>query len=396
MKNQLIITVGTSLLFSKDNLLCDFLKDKQDGSLHEVKLQLKDYLINHLEVTLGSQLSAEVSMVNSLLKGNHLSDSSIIYLVHSDTKDGMFSAEMIQIIFQHFMASSTCKLVTISGLDMTTKSLESIQTGLIAVISELNDLFEQVLPIKEYVIFSPIGGYKSMTMLSHLIASMYQIESWYQFEKAKFPIRIPLLPVSLDASFFLTEPTKQLFKQIYLSNHFNFSELIELKAAPDNIAIAVSSNPVLFYTLEDEAATYVSISPLLINPLEKLKAEFYPDVYFKTTNPEQNGQIYEKFLAAWRTDILEADFRNTFKHELDLKISDSSNNWHVFRAKKGDSLRAIYCIDFDEAAVYFSDIMTHKEYDDLLKNESQRKVFKDKLKANLPADSSQYIKFAPK
>lgn len=392
MKNILIITVGTSILYNPQNILSSFLsQEKQTTEYEDLKFKLKNHFTQNQEVLLKNNISAELTMIHSLLKEKQLAEKTTVYLLHSDTQEGRFSAQAIEIILDYLLPFFKCELVSILGLNMMHKSLKDVQKGLINFVGDLNMMFEKMQPVKDYIIFSPIGGYKSLTMLSHMVASIYQISCWYQFENTKFTIQIPHLPLSIDSSFFLNDSTKKLLKQIYLSNHFNFREIISMDI--ENINEAVALNHILFYTLEDAESQIVSISPLVLNQLEELEKHFLPEVYFKTLNADLNKQVYEKFLAAWRTDTSTGDFKNTFRHELDLKLNGANNNWHVFRAKKGDSLRAVFSIDYEQSIIFISDVMTHKEYDDLLKNSKQRKLFKSKLEAALPADMSQYTKY---
>lgn len=387
-KHTAIITAGTSIMTHTNNVLSDVTHQLKTTPANKRYHVLKKYLDDHPEITLESQISAEIQITNSLIKSRKLAENATIILMHSATEDGRLAVETVDLTLRILKDSlGKVELIEVENLNMKSGDARQVQIGMNSFIDNLIDIFERFESNKESIIFSPIGGFKSMTMLSHLVASTYQIESWYQFENATFPINIPLIPVMLDDFIFETEEVKLALKQFYLLNHFDFNEIALLSDLPEYFDQLSNKYPTIFYRLEAEDGALISISPLIKKRLLEIQDNFLPTFYFSKTNSideKDKSEIYKKFITAWPTAIGSEDYKYTFEHEYDLKLGSKDNQWHVFRAKRGDSLRPIYYLDKDSGDIYFKEVLKHDEYEQLLKSEKSKQTFEDKLKDKAP------------
>lgn len=389
-KHTVIITAGTSILSNRHNCLYDFFTGNSLENIHETRLKLRQYFESKPEINLNVPISAEITLFSSLMREKRLIDKPRVILLHSATNEGHFSAAMVKETLKSFSNLNLIELVEINDLNMQEGNLAQVQKGMSSFIDELTNLFEQYQDQKEFVLFAPIGGYKSMTMLSHLVASTFQFESWYQFEQSNFPIKIPLIPVEIDKQQFKEAPLKPMLQQFYLENHFSFKEAAILSDLPLSLQIKVKEYPNVFYTLEDDTDAIVSISPLIKRQLNSMKDTFLPDVYFAKNIKLHKQQVYERFIGAWPVSKNPKEYTNTYEHEYDLEIGTSQNNWHVFRAKSGDALRVIYYLDRANTNVYIKEIMLHDEYEMLLSNDKNKQVFREKLLAPNTVNEQDY------
>lgn len=370
------------------------MKEHYGLDLQTIQFALRDYLQAHPDISMDKSISAELQIINSLLKRQQLADNAEIILVHSATPEGQYAVEMIALTLKLISNSLAVKLIQIENLGMESNDLTEIQQGMSSLINELSELFEHYLPYRDHVIFAPIGGYKSMAMLSHIVASTFQFESWYQFEGAHFPINIPSIPVTLDATNLLNEENKKGFQQFYLENGFSFKRTVLMSKLPSHVRRFINDHPPFFYRLEDEDDSLISISPLIMRQINAHEEEFLPTFYFsKDIESLQKYEVYKKFVIAWPTGKSPEDFKYTFEHEYDLGLGGKENHWHVFRAKRGDSLRAIYYLDREQSTIYIKKVMTHQKYDRLLSNTKHKQSFKKLLTEGIKVNRTDYEEY---
>ena len=393
-KNIVIVTVGTSV-FNPNNVFGKLFNSKKELQINEIRNKIKEVVQKNPEINFNSQISAEITVINSMVNKRLLAIKAKVMLVHSDTIDGINAAMVVKEIIEHYTDNFDIELKQIKQLNMNQMDLESVQVGLFEFISSMKNLFETYQDNKDFLIFSPIGGYKSMTTLSYLVASMYGIESYYQFENSTVLVNLPLIPVVQNYSYLEEEPYYSVIQKFLLHTHFDVNQSLFSEDISSEFINEINTLNYEFYKYEDETGALFSLSPLINQSVQVSK--FYPNIYFeKSINVSYQKQIFEKIIDEWRTigmNYTREDYNHVFEHERGLDvISKKDYNWHLFRHKRinyGNNLRAIYKIDMENANVFIKAVYNHDDYERLINSGSLEKL----LSADTDVITDEYLEY---
>lgn len=244
--------------------------------------------------------------------------------------------------------------------------------GLHELVRELNALFKRFENAKDQVFFSPIGGYKTITMLSHLVAELNGHPAWYQYENSDVLTSVPRLPVKIDGESYKTGDVKEVISQFYCLSDYSFEEVLEFKTLPENLKEGIRRFSEVFHLVED----MVTFSPLLTGTLKNQAAFYYPKVYLKNVKDKQKKTevsiLIRQFLADWHRAKASKDpsqYYDILHHEVNWGLSEKETEFSLYRKKTSPEYRAVYHISEDKKKVYFNEIWTdHSQYERASRN----------------------------
>jgi putative CRISPR-associated protein (TIGR02619 family) len=252
--NKVIITGGASV-FNRNNYLAEKVRDiivlnnsLKNGrvTLEEAKRSCKDRQFP-VDERYSKRISAEFSVINALKKAGHLSEQFDVTILHTDTKDGCFAAEINKkIIEQQF--NTNVKLVKVENLDVSNS--RKLRENLGDFMEKLSR--ELVQSYKEYTFFAPVGGYKLMTYLGYVVGSFYGYETGYLYEENQVLIKIPPMPLKIDIDWILKK--RDLLTKLLKDEIVYYSDLAE------EDKIFINENSFFFEKVSDENDQLVSLN----------------------------------------------------------------------------------------------------------------------------------------
>lgn len=193
MKN-LICTVGTSL---KNNLVKDA---RLDGLYKEGKFKkIADALfaMDPSEYICGAEINSNYFMSNSDYININPSDLRI-YLLHSDSDDGMNVAEIIKEYYYNY--GIKCELKVIKGLQATNPK-EFNSKGLKNLVIIMAQIIQSYG--KENTLINATGGYKPQIAFATVIGQVLGVNVFYKNEQFNNIVCLNPLPVNLDLDLWL-------------------------------------------------------------------------------------------------------------------------------------------------------------------------------------------------
>ena len=206
MKTLILSTCGTSLLTNlcPENraLIYEHANVKTPEAIPRQARDLLQAIVDQLDEKLRTADSVELGMKSAELNGilcyydGQLGRShDIHWLIATDTWLGEATAQAICRVLEK--AGHQAKVQRIS--DLQTANLESFRAG----ISDLTRLCAQeVKGMREggyRVVFNLTGGFKSVQGFMQALGMLYADESVYVFEGSSELLRLPRLPIELDA-----------------------------------------------------------------------------------------------------------------------------------------------------------------------------------------------------
>lgn len=209
MYHTVVMTCGISLLrgrnlFSIDNgsrlagLLTTSLQATERTA--EMKEELERYFeqakryIDEIHDNPHS-VSAEYSMIYTLLKNKKISKDLTIILIVTDTFGGDVCARLLCYIFEHVMGANVKVLYS----QMTVSNQKELNQQSAIFLRRLGDALSQGDPTS--TCFAPIGGYKVMTSLGYIVGSFLHYPMVYLHEEKQILVEIPPMPLDIDEEF---------------------------------------------------------------------------------------------------------------------------------------------------------------------------------------------------
>ncbi len=198
MRNVLICTVGTSLKGNlqraNDKKLSEFLAE---GNVKGLSLELSAIEAeDHLS-------GAEINSITSILKKGLLSKRDYLYLLVSDTEDGILIGDVLEAYY---------------GRRQNPRCFDHVQNRVIEGLSDesphrfrtegLRNLVKTIAEVvrrhgSQAILINATGGYKAQISFAGMIGQALEIPVCYLFERFSEVIELPPQPVSLDLSFWL-------------------------------------------------------------------------------------------------------------------------------------------------------------------------------------------------
>lgn len=211
MPNLILNTCGTSLLTNLgiDAELRQLLNQsanlpRWEHMSADAAATLQQHIATRQKLLIGSddtqakRLSAEL---NGLLCWQSQPDwqptsSDMYLLLATDTALGMSTAEAICAWLQH--QGYSAQIISAEGLN--TGSLDSFRQALSSLVRQLDELLTSYKDSGYQIQFNLTGGFKSLNGFLQALSTLYADHSFYLFEGSSEVIRIPTLPLTLDAN----------------------------------------------------------------------------------------------------------------------------------------------------------------------------------------------------
>lgn len=210
-KTQLIVsTCGTSLLTNnrnqnERNLINRYANKKDRSEIPDEDVEALKTIIGQVRDTLPNaslndiaRLSAELNALIKFYGGQSFAPHDHHYLICTDTWLGEEAATLVE----GWLLQQGCRQVHVRRqTDLQTANLQTFQLAL----SDLVKWCQNELDLKGYrtagyyIVFNMTGGFKSVQGFLQTLAMFYADESIYIFESGKELLRIPRLPVVMDA-----------------------------------------------------------------------------------------------------------------------------------------------------------------------------------------------------
>lgn len=393
-KKYAIITTGTSI-YNETNIFYD-MKEKND--IDEKLWREKITEIKNQEKFDITKVSAEINVLNSLKMEGKFNKLYFVTLIHSETLLGKTSAIGVKTCISECfdIPLGLIELREIPGLDMNSKSeFLTSMNELIEIMTNLLD--KEYGEVKEQTLFIPIGGYKSVTMIAHLMGDLHGFTSWYQHEESSHVLAIPRIPVKIDKKTYLEEPLEDVIKRFFCAANYTFKDFIKQEMILDKDIETIRNNSHLFYQIGNE----IAFSPIVAGILEEIqneKASYLPNVHVRENVKDKNNfKLFIKyFLKNWHL-YSSSPQKNVdlMHHEYSIKSFPQNNQKGIcrFRADK-KPCRGIYHISEDKKDIYFDKIeFDHDEYDRALNDQYIDRIFKESFnKDNYQKIEEDYLK----
>ena len=149
------------------------------------------------DINQASRLSAELNGIIHLYDGRLPDRSDYHFLLSTDTYLGSMTADLVK----QWLEAQNKKFVVevFRQIDLRTMDIMSFQLALSDLVKHLSNMIPEFSQKGYKVIFNLTGGFKSIQGFLQSIANFYADESVYIFETSSDLLRIPKLPMRLDA-----------------------------------------------------------------------------------------------------------------------------------------------------------------------------------------------------
>lgn len=381
MYNRIILTAGVSILgningiaSSSDKRVVELvreifsykdLSDEERDSLKErAKPLLRSFIRNHEEEIAG--LSAEISIIHLLEKADRFKKGSPVILFFTDTFDGKLAAELVSWTLDNYYDSAV-SLHKLAQIDIHNRS--TLNRALGNYLRKLSNELSAYDP--RYTCFAPIGGYKILTSLGHLIGSLHGYATNYLYENSKVFHEIPSVKISFDESVIFDHASffKRLVQDLFIPlRDLSFHERELLK-----------SQSSLFEILEEGESEVVALSPFgeYLSSKPEYESLFEPKVYMDRRVKENIDRNYmsnwddllknlRNLKKAYEEGADKAENRAMLYHESDfVELNDLSLKYHLFKGEsKPKVIRAIWRYKDLERAYYIAYVwFDHDDYE---------------------------------
>lgn len=383
MYNRMVVTSGTSLLNNNRSLLesefSNFFQVKE--RLTDESFSLSDKVIQYLSTQLLSldksdldQISAEVSMVAVLQGREQLVKAPYITLFYTDSFRGRVAGLVNKKILEQ-VYGATVRMRKIYKLDVHNRTVLNRALG--KYLSDISEALEEGEP--NTTCFAPIGGYKVMTSLGHLVGNLHHYPTAYLYEGSTVVHEIPPVIVEINES--LIKENHQLLKKFFDGDCFIYEEL-----SPEEQAF-IKEQSVMFEQVEELVA---------LNPFGRFlcnQNKYYK--YFKSKVYMEESlyrEINRRYTSYWKTvydeikDLIfqhesnPADYRATLYHEPDFSQLDlKGSSYHLFKGGNNPVFRALWLYNEEDDAYYIAHIWFDH---DVYKREATATIKRKKHKGN--------------
>ncbi|MBB5149081.1 CRISPR-associated protein [Ureibacillus thermosphaericus] len=210
MYNTVVMTCGISLLMGNHNYFSIKKGSRMDGIISaslqsreitsDIKKKIDQFLDKgrkEIEEALKNPhaISAEYSMIHTLMKNNKLSEKMKIILIATNTVGSNICVPLLKDIFEKQLDADVKVLFT----DINVSSSKLIREQLGNYLHILGQALSEGDPSS--TCFAPIGGYKVMTSLGYIVGSFLHYPTSYLHEEQQILIEIPPMPLDIDDDF---------------------------------------------------------------------------------------------------------------------------------------------------------------------------------------------------
>lgn len=151
--------------------------------------------LSKADLSRAAQLSAEINGITKIYGGKLEGKSDENYLLRTDTWLGKIAAELVQ----KWLNEKGLKTQIKAQTDLQTKDFECFQLALSELVSWCAATTKSFRQAKYKIIFNLTGGFKSVQGFLQTLAMFYADEAVYVFESSGSLMRIPRLPIKMDA-----------------------------------------------------------------------------------------------------------------------------------------------------------------------------------------------------
>lgn len=338
MYNTVVMTCGISLLTGKnyfsiqqgsrmEGMISTSLQSKEFATKTKKEIhQFIEIAKKHLDEALENPnaISAEYSMIHTLMKNKKLSEKMKIILIATNTVGGNLCIPLLTEIFEKQFHADVKYLYA----DISVSNPKELKEQLGDFLRVLGEALSEGDPSS--TCFAPIGGYKVITSLGYIVGSFLHYPTSYLHEEEQILIEIPPMPLDIDEDF--VNEHSELLKKCKQ----DFLELHELNYQEKQI---VQKYNVIF-SIEDD---FVSLNPFGIFLFERSKYEhifntkyIYSEqvVRFKKQNNHQSVFIDQQIKELVKK-LKEGVLNDELMHEKTFKKLDQSKV--LFHLYKGAS-----------------------------------------------------------
>ncbi|MCX8093978.1 MAG: putative CRISPR-associated protein [Candidatus Goldbacteria bacterium] len=193
-KLNIIATVGTSILTNRKSDINSLVeKIKKLKSEDEYKELAKEFTEKEIKNISGNE-SAELQTILEIIKKYKNIQAFKIYLISSDTNDSYFCAFVDDILLNKLFNNMSVEKIRLSGLcvDNYDKFKNIGINEFLKLINKLN------IDNSEEFALCISGGFKGFIPIMTIVAQIFNMKSYYIFEKSNVLIEIPVLPFNFD------------------------------------------------------------------------------------------------------------------------------------------------------------------------------------------------------
>jgi len=306
MKNKkyILSPCGTSLLTNqvKDNdgrnLVFKYANEKnRDEIPHDDKnkleklIQYVSKLIEEADCQQAKKMSAELNGIIQIYGGSIPDDTDFHLLLSTDTWLGEETAKLVE---KWLKLKNKNIIISIHRqCDLQTKDISAFQLSLSELVKRFNEELDRYSKSGYKIIFNLTGGFKSVQGFLQSIANFYADEVVYIFETSSELLRIPRLPIKLDA-LSIMENKLMVFRKLSLGLEI---EKNQIERIPETLLFTFDNQTTLSpwgEILWGQSKRDIYSKKLFAPPIDKIRYsnKFESDV--SGLEPDRRVQINER------------------------------------------------------------------------------------------------------
>ncbi|HDM70512.1 MAG: hypothetical protein DRP30_03675 [Thermotoga sp.] len=248
MRNTLVCTTGASLIGT-------FKKYSVNRGDVKSAINLLRSLTEPLE---NREFGAEINSTASLIERGYLDSLQNLYLIVSDTNDGIFVGKVLKSFFEENPFGYEFNRVTVKVVEhLNDMDIHKFRlNGLRNLVREMAKLAKEH---SDSMVINATGGYKAQIAFAVLLGQVFKIPVFYRFEGFNHVIELLPLPVELSNEIF--KNYKKVFLLLECRDVVEEDEFLKF-AGVRNFA-SLGNDVKLFIDRENiDGVRYVALNPL--------------------------------------------------------------------------------------------------------------------------------------
>jgi putative CRISPR-associated protein (TIGR02619 family) len=284
MKKYILSPCGTSLLTNQADqnergLVFKYANKKKKEEIAKNDRNKLEKLIKKVSDSLktannekASKMSAELNGIIKIYNGEITNNNDSHLLLSTDTWLGEETAKLVKNWLES-KSESKSKRMDVSihrQSDLQTADISAFQLSLSELIKKFSDELPSFSQTGYKIIFNLTGGFKSVQGFLQSIANFYADETVYIFETSSQLLRIPKLPIRMDAKSVIKERIT-VFRQLSLGVQLP-SELLE--GIPETLLFKMEGEVILSpwgALVWEQSKQEIYGEKLLPSPIDKIK-----------------------------------------------------------------------------------------------------------------------------
>lgn len=217
------IKVGGKVLVDNSNYKNEKEISPADVSLLNQIIESAKAELSRADINQAAGLSAEINGITKIYGGKLEGRGDENYLLRTDTWLGNEAAKLVQAWLEHNGLNTQIKEQT----DLQTKDFDCFQIALSELVSWCATTTKSFRQANYEIIFNLTGGFKGVQGFLQTLAMFYADEAVYVFESSDKLMRIPRLPIKMDAEESVRN-NLEVFRRMALSLKTSLSEVKNL------------------------------------------------------------------------------------------------------------------------------------------------------------------------